>query len=559
MTTTSPNNETPSAAVCCPKSTCRVSPSSYEYAYLLIGLFLVFQYEWLVDDAFVYFRYIDNWIFLKIGLVYNQGEYSEGYSSILWLLILSGLRLFNLNWWAITKLLGALCFIAFWFAGLLLQRRIFASACSAKDASTSVSKPAYLNLPLALLCTNYGVLCYFTSGLETPLVQVYALLFCLFVLSPQSRCLQVLLCFAPVLRHELVLPLGVVMLWGWWRTKQFPLVMTLITGALLGALAVFRVYYYADLLPNTFYLKDLMDIEQGLYYVHETFSTYWMYFLLPLAGVGALVLRTKDAAGNIFSAQQLRLAERGVLVFCAALIIAYVIKIGGDPRHYRYLAFPLCLLVGACSGIGELWLPRSRLGKYRVAAPVLVLLLAGSSFLAYPPQLNRHPFTYSEKHRTVHKINDASAHRRKLDLTFVTWTRELPLDRLRKLGRKKPFVYKGIKSYYRCIRAYRDIDKRFIHSLGLTEPILGRTVMKANRPAHKWGLLPLAKDIEKVQRANKVHAPGMYRDALTRGIGAPWMEKNLETIEVIERKIYNKHYFFENLKLALKFPAPIVP
>ena len=45
----------------------------------------------------------------------------------------------------------------------------------------------------------------------------------------------------------------------------------------------------------------------------------------------------------------------------------------------------------------------------------------------------------------------------------------------------------------------------------------------------------------------------MYRRAVEEGSAAPWMIVNLETIEVIERKIYNRHDFFENLALALRF------
>ena len=56
-------------------------PSPVEWCCLAGGLFLSIHYAWLLDDAFVYFRYIDNWLFLHFGLVFNKGEYVEGYSS----------------------------------------------------------------------------------------------------------------------------------------------------------------------------------------------------------------------------------------------------------------------------------------------------------------------------------------------------------------------------------------------------------------------------------------------------------------------------------------------
>jgi hypothetical protein len=35
--------------------------------------------------------------------------------------------------------------------------------------------------------------------------------------------------------------------------------------------------------------------------------------------------------------------------------------------------------------------------------------------------------------------------------------------------------------------------------------------------------------------------------------------KNLDTIENIERKVYNRHHFIENLRLAFVSPGRIIP
>jgi hypothetical protein len=51
----------------------------------------------------------------------------------------------------------------------------------------------------------------------------------------------------------------------------------------------------------------------------------------------------------------------------------------------------------------------------------------------------------------------------------------------------------------------------------------------------------------------------MYRSAVaTRRVPA-WVANNLETIELIERKVYNRHDLLENLGLAFQFPDKIVP
>ena len=67
-------------------------PVGWVYGNLVVGLVFVARYRWLIDDAFVYFRYVDNLLFLGRGLVYNQGEYVEGFSSPLWTLLLTLLR-----------------------------------------------------------------------------------------------------------------------------------------------------------------------------------------------------------------------------------------------------------------------------------------------------------------------------------------------------------------------------------------------------------------------------------------------------------------------------------
>jgi hypothetical protein len=51
----------------------------------------------------------------------------------------------------------------------------------------------------------------------------------------------------------------------------------------------------------------------------------------------------------------------------------------------------------------------------------------------------------------------------------------------------------------------------------------------------------------------------MYRMAVESGHAAPWIRDNLESIELIERKIYNRHDPLENLWLVTLFPARIEP
>ena len=184
----------PAARSCRPGTRfCFPRPSLSEWLCLIGGLLLTWQYAWLMDDAYVYFRYADNLIFLHRGLVFNAGEYVEGYSSPLWMLLICAARLTGLNYWIITRVIGVLAFVAFWALLVVLNRRL-----SPRGAPV-------VNVPLCLLSVNYAVLCYFTSGLETPLVQVAAVAYALFVIVPRSAWLQIALATTPLLRHELVI------------------------------------------------------------------------------------------------------------------------------------------------------------------------------------------------------------------------------------------------------------------------------------------------------------------------------------------------------------------
>ena len=201
-----------------------------EWSCLFLGLLLIFRYRWLIDDSFIYFRYIDNFLFLKIGLVYNQGEFVEGFSSPAWLILLSFFRMFHINFWMIVQIIGGLSFVLFWILLIKLNRKL----CSGHTI---------INFPLIYIVSHYGVLCYFTSGLETPLVLILAITYALYILNPSSKLLQVMLAFSPLGRHELILPLIICFIWGWLREKRFPKLLFILTAIFVGLVLLVSVIY----------------------------------------------------------------------------------------------------------------------------------------------------------------------------------------------------------------------------------------------------------------------------------------------------------------------------
>jgi len=525
-------------------------PAPIEWLCLTGGLVLSIHYGWLLDDAYVYFKYADNAVFLGHGWVYNPGEYVEGYSSPAWLGLLTLLRLSTLGFWVLVQLIAVASVVAFWLL-LVTVNRILSPAHSVA-----------LNVPLLYVSFNYGVLSYFTSGTESPLVQVLAGSYALYILQPGLLAAQIAVAASPLVRHELAVPFLACVAWGWFRTRRVPWRMLALCGTTLGAWMVFRVYYYADLFPNTYYLKDLVDLTQGWRYVHDTLAPYHFYELAAVMGLLGVVAQQGRAAVH------LHLAERGMMILMAVLVALYVIKIGGDARHYRYLAFPFCLAACSLGGLVENTVHAWSLERWRRALFVGGVAVAAATATMYPRQLDGHPAFMREKAAYADKIADASHHRRHPRLPHLTpWTTGSHIEML---GRYRRGSDRGhdetsdapapVVVDYLCWRFYEEYDRYALHSLGLTEPILARTEMPAVRPGHKWGLKPLAQDLARVHRWwGRPPARGMYRAAVDAGVARPWIVYNLDAIEIIEKKIYNRRRFAENLQLALTFPDRIQP
>jgi hypothetical protein len=407
-----------------------------------------------------------------------------------------------------------------------------------------------INLPLLFLAANYAVLSYFTSGLETPLVQLMAVLYALYILDPSSRRLEVAVALSPLVRHELAVPLILVGAWSWYRQGRFPTRLKTLAVIFVGGWVLFRIYYYADLFPSTFYLKNLLSYRQGLIYLHQTLSTYHFYAIATLVAAGLVLLKKRGDKGLAVSA-------RLIMLTVAASVTTYVVSIGGDPRHYRFLAFPLCLAVCSFAGVAEKLLQPLSVWGQRVVLPAGLALLT-LFFVGYPPQLDAHPVTLRENHQRVHRISDASYHRHMPRLRHKRWSKKANRQRMREFAEQnQEFRYERIGRGFWCVRIYRNFDRRMIQSLGLTDAFLARTEMEAKRTAHKWGLMKLAGDIAAVYRPVKQPGPGVFRFAVERNQAPQWIAANLDTIEVIEKKVFNRHRFLENLSLALTFPGKI--
>jgi arabinofuranosyltransferase len=131
---------------------------------------------------------------------------------------------------------------------------------------------------------------------------------------------------------------------------------------LLGGWFFWKLSYYGELLPNTFYVKtsglSIAYLKQGLRYLHTFFSS---YLLLPLLLLPAFY------AKRLLKQEGLTLS----LLLCSGWL-AYILYVGGDFMEFRFMVpiLPLLFLL-MCWSIYQL--------RYRWLRALLVLFILGGS------------------------------------------------------------------------------------------------------------------------------------------------------------------------------------
>jgi hypothetical protein len=209
---------------------------------------------------------------------------------------------------------------------------------------------------------------------------------------------------------------------------------------------------------------------------------------------------------------------------------------------------------------------------------VLGLALMLSSALARPRQLSGHPLSAGVQEERIGVIRDAQYHRMKPDLAFSPWSSGAGMERL--TAQEADFLYDNngepppghpvwLREEYRryveqirpnrapatrpdawCVTIWKRFNERIVHHDGLTDPVLAHTRLEPWRPGHYWGVADrMALDLGNLQ-TELGWGRGTYRRAVEAGSAPEWVERNLDSLELIERKVYNRHDLLENLTLA---------
>ena len=275
-------------------------------------------YDYLADDAFISFRYVQNFV-RGHGLVYNIGERVEGYTNFLWVILLSLPARIGLDVVGFSRVLGTLFSLVtivalYAFSRLRCRMGLFISLIAP-----------------ALLISNAAYAVWAPSGMETLLFTFLVFLaFYAFVNEWETNDHRPLSAFlfalAALTRPEAILLFTVSALFkvgkdfrSRKRVSQESLIWVGVFLTMYVPYFIWRWQYYGWLLPNTFYAKvggGYYVILRGLFYCVKFISAFGglLIFALPLA-----LFLDRRVPFWVWYALALSLA-----------FIAYIVYVGGD-------------------------------------------------------------------------------------------------------------------------------------------------------------------------------------------------------------------------------------
>ena len=247
------------------------------------------RYFTLFDDAMISMRYAKNLV-NGYGLVWNTGgERVEGYTNLLWTMYMA--------FWHLLPISSAKISLPLQVSGLLL---LIGSLVLVRKISEHVSNGnAYVIVASVVLTASYQPINYWAlKGMETSVLGFIILLsvWRVFVCIEHNRfdpLLFVILGTALLIRPDastFYLGVGLFLMVAMPEHRKKNILLALaIFLVILGSMTMFRLLYYNDILPNTYYLKmtgvpATIRIQRGLKVALQFVSGMsYILFALPFA------------------------------------------------------------------------------------------------------------------------------------------------------------------------------------------------------------------------------------------------------------------------------------
>jgi len=271
----------------------------------------IFSFEF-IDDVYISLRYARNFI-TGNGLVFNPGEYVEGYTNFLWVILISPFA----NHPTLAHIWIYTLGIIFSLATIHLVYKLGGK-----------SKTMWLHHCAALLlAVDVSFVFWTTGGLEVPLF-TFLVTASIYSLTnelqkprkiPLTPILLILTCLTRPEGVLISIIIGIYTLINIrkYGTKKF-IQASAIFSAPLIIYAIWKLQYYGDILPNTFYAKvgnKGEDIERG-----------WNFFKTFIEGrtfiISILVL--------IFGIKNIKNHKIALYMSILCTYLIYLILVGGD-------------------------------------------------------------------------------------------------------------------------------------------------------------------------------------------------------------------------------------
>jgi len=285
------------------------------------------------DDAYITLRYV--WNFLNgQGIVWNVGEYVQGYSNFLQLALVSALGLAGVDLVAASRVTGLLAF------GLLVSVLWLFLRCFRQRKDLG-------HVPVIFTLTSAPMIVWSIGGLGDTLLALFTSTGCLLFLAafdqPGNRRLLaasgICLALGYLAHPDGLVFVALSLFWLLVTPKSRPLrsavAFALPCLLILGAYTLWLFFYYGDIVPNTFYAKadnfNLGRLASGWRYI-LSYTLQAPY--LPILVVAVL----------IFGMLTRKLQWNARLTYLALVISAYssfIVFIGGDHMRTFRLVLPL--------------------------------------------------------------------------------------------------------------------------------------------------------------------------------------------------------------------------
>lgn len=322
-----------------PGATARTARLSMAAALAALGALALghaLQYGSVVDDAFIAFRFAEN-LRDGHGLVFNPGERVEGYTDFLWVLLIAGGSWLGAASETVARVLG------------LTSVAVLPALLWPMGRRLGLGRVAAL-LPGAVVAASTSLALWAGAGLETTFYAALLTAGLALLVAEAGRPSRVplwglILALATLTRPEGAGVFALALLWVALVLRQRRLAAwgLLLFAPVVGAHLLFRVLYYGQWLPNTWYAKapgGLESAAEGWLYLKGFLLAHGLGWSLPaLLGV-ALLPEDRDW----------RLPTMLLTVVTGAC--AYVVWVGGDfLPAWRFLApyLPLLALL-ICAG-----------------------------------------------------------------------------------------------------------------------------------------------------------------------------------------------------------------